>query len=155
MRPRPAGRRPALLDAERTLLLVDDSADDIMLTRRSLERARLPVTVHHVPDGLACVNFLRKVAPYDNAPRPDLILLDLNMPIMDGREVLSEIVNDDDLPPLPVVVLTTSTLERDRLEMYRLRCSSYIRKPVDSEAFEKMVKQLGEYWFNLAVLPYN
>jgi CheY-like chemotaxis protein len=123
--------------------------------RRNLERAKLPVTVYHVQNGLECMDFVRKAGPYSDAPRPDLVLLDLNMPIMDGREVLSEIVKDEDLRSLPVVVLTTSNLERDRVEMYKLRCSSYIRKAIDSEDFERMVKQLGEYWFTLVTPPFD
>src|SRR5262245_18983178 len=101
------------------------------------------------------MDFLRKAGPHADAPRPDLVLLDLNMPIMDGREVLSEIVKDDDLRSLPVVVLATWNLDRDRVEMYRLRCSSYIRKAIDSEEFERMVKQLGEYWFALVAPPFD
>jgi two-component system, chemotaxis family, response regulator Rcp1 len=139
----------------RTLLLVDDNADDVMLMRRSLERSKLPVTLHDVQNGLECMNFLRRAGRYASAPRPDLILLDLNMPIMGGREVLAEIVKDDALRALPVVVLTTSNDERDRSDMYRLRCSSYVRKPVDSEEFEAMVKQLCDYWFGLVEPPHN
>jgi CheY-like chemotaxis protein len=137
------------------LLLVDDSADDAFLMRRTLQRAKLPVTVYHVSNGLECMGFLRRVGPYSDAPRPDLVLLDLNMPIIDGREALSEIIKDDELKSLPVVVLTTSNLERDRIEMYRMRCSSYTRKPIESEELERMVKQLGEYWFTLVAPPFD
>ena len=140
---------------KRTLLLVDDNADDILLMRRSLERTKLPVTLHDVQNGVECMNFLRRVGRYADAPRPDLILLVLNMPIMGGREVLAEIVKEDELRALPVVVLTTSDHEQDRFEMYRLRCSSYVRKPVDSEEFEAMVKQLCDYWFRLVVPAYD
>jgi CheY-like chemotaxis protein len=138
---------------QRTVLLVDDNEDDAFLMRRIFERVNRFVTLWHTKNGVECMNFLRRKGPYAAAPRPDLILLDLNMPIMDGREVLSEIVKDDALRSLPVVVLTTSNQERDRFEMYRLRCSSYIRKPVDSVEFEAMVKELANYWFNLVVPP--
>jgi CheY-like chemotaxis protein len=97
--------------------------------------------------------FLRKQGKYANALTPDLILLDLNLPVMDGREVLAEIVADDQLRQLPVVILTTSETEQDILEMYKLRCSSYIVKPVDFNQFLRVVRGIGNYWFTVVVLP--
>ena len=135
------------------VLLVDDSIDDAILMRRDFERSDLSVTLFHVENGLECMKFLRRLDPYAAAPRPDLILLDLNMPVMSGREVMTEIVADEHLRALPVVVLTTSDQESDRDAMYKLRCSSYIRKPVASEEFERMVRTLGDYWFKLVVPP--
>ena len=97
--------------------------------------------------------FLRKQPPYADAPTPDLILLDLNMPVMDGREVLAEIVNDEALRHLPVVVLTTSYEAEDVHKMYQLRCNSYITKPVDFEKFVEAVRKLEDYWLTVVVLP--
>lgn len=135
------------------ILLVEDSDNDVLLMRQGFKRAKLVVNLHHVADGEACMRFLRKHGEYANAPTPDLILLDLNMPRMDGREVLAEIVEDERLHHLPVVILTTSAEEREILEMYRLRCSSYIVKPVDFEQFLGVVRMIGDYWFTVVVLP--
>ncbi len=135
------------------ILLVEDDSDDVLLTRLGMQEAKLAVNLHHVENGEQCMTFLRKEGEYTNAPTPDLILLDLNMPVMDGREVLAEIVKDEALRKLPVVVLTTSGTEGDLLDMYDLRCSSYIRKPVDFEQFQSVIKQIGEYWFTVVVLP--
>ncbi len=135
------------------ILLVEDNEDDVELTRQAFKHARLMVSLHHVGNGELCMRFLRKQGDYADAPTPDLILLDLNMPIMDGREVLAQIVADDALKHLPVVVLSTSTEARDIERMYALRCSSYITKPVDFEQFVRVVQELGSYWFTLVVLP--
>ena len=97
--------------------------------------------------------FLRKDGRYSDAPTPDLILLDLNMPVMDGREVMAEIVKDQQLRKLSVVILTTSNGARDILDMYNLRCSSYIVKPVDFTQFRRVIQQLSDYWFTVVVLP--
>ena len=135
------------------VLLVEDNLDDVFLTRKGFEYAKLSVNLHHVENGEQCMSFLRKEGEYADAPTPDLILLDLNMPIMDGREVLAEIVKDDELRKLCVVVLTTSDSERDVLDMYDLRCSSYITKPVDFKKFQGVVKDISNYWFTVVVLP--
>ena len=135
------------------ILLVEDNEDDVVLTRRGFERAKLMVNLHHVGDGRACMEFLRKTGSYADAPSPDLILLDLNMPIMDGREVMEAIASDEELRRLPVVILTTSSSERDLLDMYELRCSTYITKPVDFQQFQRVVAGIQHYWFTLAVLP--
>lgn len=135
------------------VLLVEDNEDDVFITRKGFEDAKLSVNLHHVPNGRECMSFLRKEQPYSDVCTPDLILLDLNMPIMDGREVLAEIVKDDELRHLAVVILTTSENERDLLEMYKLRCSSCITKPVDFMQFLNVVRQIGDYWFSVVVLP--
>lgn len=137
------------------VLLVEDNVDDVYITRRGFDDSGLRLNLHHVDNGRKCMAFLRQQPPYEAAPRPDLILLDLNMPVMDGREVLAEIVADQDLRRIPVVVLTTSESEGDLLAMYDLRCSSYITKPVDFAQFQRLVQQLGEYWFTIVVLPPN
>lgn len=137
------------------ILLVEDNDNDVELTRISFERVRFKVNLHHVENGVECMAFLRREGRWVDAPSPDLILLDLNMPIMDGREVLAEIASDPALRHLPVVVLTTSTEQRDILEMYRLRCSSYIAKPIDFTQFQRVIQELGRYWFTVVVLPDN
>ena len=135
------------------LLLVEDNENDVMLTQKSFQRSKLVVNMHHVENGEACLAYLRKEHDYADAVTPDLILLDLNMPVMDGREVLAEIVKDDKLKHLPVVVLTTSDDERDVLSMYKLRCSSYITKPVDFNKFQEIIQKLNAYWFMIVVTP--
>lgn len=135
------------------ILLVEDNDNDVELTRIGFRRTRLAVNLHHVPDGVECMAFLRKEGTYAGTPMPDLILLDLNMPRMGGREVLEAISRDEKLRHLPVVVLTTSDADRDVLGSYRLRCSSYIVKPVDFENFARVVQSLTDYWFTLVVLP--
>ncbi|WKE64731.1 response regulator [Gallaecimonas kandeliae] len=135
------------------ILLVEDNDNDVELTKIGFQRTRLAVNLHHVPDGEECMAFLRRQGQYAEVPTPDLILLDLNMPRMNGREVLQAISEDPELRHLPVVVLTTSDAEKDVLTSYRLRCSSYIVKPVDFENFAKVVQSLTDYWFTLVVLP--
>jgi two-component system, chemotaxis family, response regulator Rcp1 len=135
------------------ILLVEDNDDDVELTRQGFRRAKLLVNLHRVEDGEKCLAFLRKQGEYQNAPTPDLILLDLNMPKMSGREVLAEMIKDDHLKGLPVVILTTSEQEEEVLKMYKMRCSSYIVKPVDFDQFLKVVRAIAEYWFTVVVLP--
>jgi two-component system, chemotaxis family, response regulator Rcp1 len=135
------------------VLLVEDNENDALLTRKGFERAKLMVNLHHVRDGEECMRFLRKQAEYADAPTPDMVLLDLNMPKMDGYEVLSQIVQDECLRHLPEVILTTSAEEREILDMYRLRCSSYIVKPVDFYQFLGAIRMIGDYWFTVVVLP--
>jgi two-component system response regulator len=141
------GSRPA------EILLVEDNENDVFLTREGFSRAKLAVNLHHVENGEKCMNFLRRSGSYASAPVPDLILLDLNMPVMNGREVLEEIVNDESLRRLPVVILTTSAADRDVLDLYKLRCSSYITKPVDFTQFQKLIQEFTDYWFTVVVLP--
>lgn len=135
------------------ILLVEDNEDDVFLTREAFDAARLRVNLHHVNNGLKCMEFLRKQGPYANVPTPDLILLDMHMPVMDGHEVLSEIVKDESLRHLPVVVLTTSYEASDVRKMYGLRCSSYITKPVDFESFTTAISKLAGYWLTVVVVP--
>ena len=143
----------SLRGREAVVLLVEDNEDHVFLTRASFEEAKLQINMQHVDDGAKCMAFLRKQPPYENAPSPDLILLDIHMPRMDGYEVLDAIVNDEALRRLPVIVLTTSAEAIDIDRMYHLRCSSYITKPLDFESFTKAVTQLAGYWLNLVVVP--
>lgn len=135
------------------ILLVDDNEDDVFLTREAFDAASLRVHLHHVDNGAKCMQFLRKQGDYADEPSPDLILLDMNMPVMSGFEVLSEIVKDEKLRHLPVVVLTTSYEAADIRKMYGLRCSSYITKPVDFDKFVKAISQLAGYWLTVVVVP--
>jgi two-component system response regulator len=135
------------------ILLVEDNENDVILTRMAFEQAKLVIRLHHVQDGEQCLAFLRKQGQYAGAPTPDIILLDLNMPRMDGREVLAEISGDENLRHLPVVILTTSSAEQEILKMYKLRCSSYIIKPVDFEQFVRVIRLFNDYWLTIVVLP--
>lgn len=142
-----AGARPA------EILLVEDNEDDVMLTRLAFKQAGVAVRLHHVRDGEEGMAFLRRQGKYADVATPDLILLDLNMPRKDGREVLAEIATDENLRHLPVVILTTSAAQRDVIGLYRLRASSYIVKPVDFGRFQQAIRSLHEYWFGVVTLP--
>jgi two-component system response regulator len=135
------------------ILLVEDNEDDVYLTRRAFGSARFPVNLHHVDNGAKCLAFLRRQGEYAQAPAPDLVLLDINMPVMNGREVLAAINADSALRHLAIVVLTTSAEQSDITAMYQMRCNSYIAKPVDFDQFVHTVQQLAEYWLELAILP--
>lgn len=136
------------------ILLVEDDEGDAHLTRLALREGRLLAQVHHVYDGLEALDFLRGChVRHPQSPRPDLILLDLNMPRMDGREFLSAVKQDDDLRAIPVVVLTTSDVERDIDASYRRGASGYITKPVGMDQFIEAVRALDEYWFSVVRLP--
>lgn len=136
------------------ILLVEDNENDVLLTEEGFREARLAINLHHVEHGVHCMEFLRKQGKYADAPTPDLLLLDLNLPVMDGREVLAEIVDDPQLNHIPVVILTTSADDEDILRMYRHRCSSYIVKPVDFDKFVAVIQDFGNYWFTVVVLPH-
>ena len=135
------------------ILLVEDNADDVLLMEEAFSSCNLLVNIVNVRNGEKCMQFLRKEGAYADARTPDLILLDLNMPVMNGREVLSQLNQDEALSRIPVVILTTSQEEKDVLDMYELRCSSYIVKPVDFPKFQQVVREIGQYWFAVVVLP--
>lgn len=135
------------------VLLAEDNENDVELTRLGFEQAKMPVTLHHVRDGEEGIAFLRKQGQFASAPTPDLVLLDLNMPRMDGREMLAEIAADDHLRHIPVIVLTTSSADAEILNMYRLRCSSYIVKPMTFAQFSRVMETIADYWFTIVSLP--
>ena len=136
------------------ILLVEDEPADAHLVRSALKESRVLCNLHHVFDGVEALAFLRRQGDaYGNAPKPDLVLLDLNMPRMNGREFLAAVKEDAELKGIPVVVLTTSDVERDVVASYHLGAAGYITKPVDMEQFIDAVRQLGNYWFVLTRLP--
>jgi CheY-like chemotaxis protein len=135
------------------ILIVEDDENDVVLTREGFKFANVDVNLHHVENGEVCMAFLRKEGAYADVPTPDLILLDLNMPVMDGRATLAAIAADPSLSHLPVIILTTSTERNDVVKMYRLRCCSYIPKPVDFKEFLQVIKDFSKYWFSVTVLP--
>lgn len=135
------------------ILLAEDNEDDVVLMRHAFEVAKLSVDLQHVENGQQCLAYLRRQPPYQDAQEPDLLLLDLNMPVLSGREVLAELVADETLNHIPVVILTTSAEQRDILNMYKLRCSSYIVKPLDFDQFMRVVRSIGDYWMTVVVLP--
>lgn len=135
------------------ILLVEDSPSDALLTREAFRGSKLVNTIHLVDNGVDAIAFLRREGPYAQVPRPDLILLDLNLPKMDGREVLREIKADDDLKIIPVVVLTSSDSESDILKSYSLQANCYVSKPVDFDKFVTVVRSIREFWFAVVSLP--
>ena len=138
------------------ILLAEDEPADAHLVKAALVENRILTDLHHVVDGREVLEFLRRQEPrFANAPRPDLILLDLNMPRMDGRECLAALKKDPNLHDIPVVILTTSEVERDVVASYSLGASGYIAKPVDIEQFITAVRHLGDYWIKLVRLPHR
>jgi chemotaxis family two-component system response regulator Rcp1 len=137
------------------ILLVEDSPSDTDLTIEALKEAKVRNHLSMVEDGVEALAFLRRQGKYANVPRPDLILLDLNLPRKDGREVLSEIKKDQDLRSIPVVVLTTSRAEQDVLRSYELQANCYITKPVDFEQFLDVVRSIEAFWLFVVTLPPN
>jgi two-component system, chemotaxis family, response regulator Rcp1 len=135
------------------ILLVEDSPSDMKLTLAVLEKAKVANRVSHVEDGVEAMEYLRRQGKYANVLRPDLILLDLNLPRKDGREVLAELKADPDLVSIPVVVLTTSKAEQDVLRSYELHANCYITKPVDFTSFLEVVGSIEKFWLAIVSLP--
>jgi two-component system, chemotaxis family, response regulator Rcp1 len=135
------------------VLLVEDSPGDARLTREALRDSNTSVQLHVVCDGVEAMEFLRREGAHANAPRPDLILLDLNLPRMDGREVLSLVKADPSLRTIPTIILTTSESEADVTTSYQLHANCYLSKPVQLEAFESLVKSIKEFWLTRVTLP--
>lgn len=135
------------------VLLVEDNPGDVRLTREALKEGKVRNNLSVAPDGVEALAFLRRQGRYADAPRPDLILLDLNLPKKDGREVLEEIKADPALRTIPVVILTTSEAERDIARAYDLHANCYITKPVDLDQFITVVKSIEDFWFTIVKLP--
>ncbi len=135
------------------ILLLEDEPSDAYLVKMALKEGKVLAHLHHVADGREGLDFLNRTEKYVDVPRPDLIFLDLNMPRMNGREFLTAIKADDRYKGIPVVVLTTSDVEKDVISSYQLGATSYITKPVDMPQFVKAIQQIGEYWFSLVRLP--
>ena len=135
------------------ILLVEDNPGDERLTREALKEGKVYSNLHGVKDGVEAMEFLHRRGKFGSSPRPDIILLDLNLPKKDGREVLEEIKGDDILKTIPVVVLTTSKAEEDVLKTYNLHANCYVTKPVDLEKFITVVKTIDAFWLTVVTLP--
>lgn len=135
------------------VLLVEDSPGDVRLTREALRDANTSVHLHVAADGVEALAFLKREGSHAHAPRPDLILLDLNLPLMDGREVLAQIKADQDFKTIPTIILTTSSAEADITKSYQLQANCYLTKPVQLDAFEGLVKSINDFWLTTAKLP--
>jgi two-component system, chemotaxis family, response regulator Rcp1 len=143
------GHEPSRIE----VLLVEDSPGDVRLTQEAFREANGSINLHVTTDGAEAMAFLRHEGLYAHAPRPDMILLDLNLPKMDGREVLAHIKGDESLKTIPTVILTTSVAEADVLNSYQLRANCYLSKPVQLSAFEGLVKSVNDFWLTKAQLP--
>jgi two-component system, chemotaxis family, response regulator Rcp1 len=137
------------------ILLVEDNPGDERLTREALKEGKVYNNLHWVKDGVEAMAFLRREGKYGAVPRPDIVLLDLNLPKKDGREVLQEIKTDPELKRIPVVVLTTSKAEEDVMKTYNLHANCYVTKPVDLEKFIVVVRSIDVFWLTIVTLPPN
>lgn len=135
------------------ILLVEDNPGDVELTRDALESSKFTNHLYAVEDGVEAIAFLNREKGYETVPRPDLILLDLNLPKKDGREVLYEIKQDDKLKAIPVVILTSSSADEDILKSYELHANCFVTKPLDVKQFFKVVKSIKEFWVSIVILP--
>ena len=135
------------------VLLIEDSPGDVRLTKEAFRTANPRIHLHVASDGVEAMTFLRQEGVHMNSPRPDLILLDLNLPKMDGREVLARIKEDDLLKTIPTVILTTSDAEVDIAKSYQLQANCYLNKPVQLDAFELLVKSINDFWLTEVKLP--
>ncbi|GAA0678621.1 response regulator [Natronoarchaeum mannanilyticum] len=135
------------------VLLVEDNPGDVRLTEEAFAEAKISNDLHVVRDGESALDFVYRRGDYESAPTPDLVLLDLNLPKIDGTEVLEEIKTDDALKRIPVIVLTSSSAEEDIVESYELHSNAYLTKPVDPDEFVELVQSFEEFWFTLVKLP--
>ena len=136
-----------------TVLLIEDNPGDYRLTKEALKEGKVYNNLHWAQDGVEAIDFLKRQGKHAKAPRPDIILLDLNLPKKDGREVLSEIKGDEDLRKIPVVILTTSKAEEDVLKSYDLHANCYVTKPVDLDKFIIVVQSIDRFWLTVVTLP--
>ena len=138
-----------------TILLVEDNPADARLVKEAMKEVKINNTLYHVPDGVEAMAFLRRQGEYSKMIRPDVVLLDLNMPRKDGRQTLKEIKADPDLRRIPVVILTVSDAEEDIIKSYDLHANCYVTKPLDLDEFSKVVKGIENFWFEIVKLPPN
>jgi chemotaxis family two-component system response regulator Rcp1 len=143
------------MDNPFVILLVEDNPADVRLTREALVNGKVQHELHVARDGAEAISFLQRQGSFQQAPRPDLILLDLNLPRKDGREVLAEIKANPDLRSIPVIILSSSEAEEDVLKAYGLHANGYIVKPVDLDQFFRVVKQIKDFWMSIVVLPHH
>ncbi|MGM0826052.1 response regulator [Vreelandella arcis] len=141
------------MESDFTVLLVEDEPADVHLTRMAFKQSRLLVNVYDVGDGVEALAFLRREGKYHDAPWPDIILLDLNMPRMDGKTFLDHLKRDETLKRIPVIVLTTSEAETDVMDSYNLGCAGFVTKPVDLTQFLKAIQNVEDYWLTLVKRP--
>jgi two-component system, chemotaxis family, response regulator Rcp1 len=141
------------VEREVEFLLVEDNPGDVRLTQEALTECAIPNNLNVVPDGMEAVAFLRREGKYANAPRPDVVLLDLNLPKKDGREVLAVVKADPELKSIPIVVLTSSEAENDILRSYELHANCYVTKPTDLDQFIKVIKSIKHFWLHVVKLP--
>jgi two-component system, chemotaxis family, response regulator Rcp1 len=135
------------------ILLVEDNPIDVMVTQDALERVKVKTNLHVAYDGVEALDFLNRKGKYTEAPRPDIILLDLNLPKKDGREVLKEVKGSETLRRIPIVILTTSKAEEDIFRSYELHANCFITKPVDLDQFVTIVQSIEDFWFSIVTLP--
>ena len=135
------------------ILLVEDNPGDSRLAKEALKESKLKNNLYVAEDGVEAMNFLYKTGKYSKMPRPDLVILDLNLPKKDGREVLAEIKNDDNLKRIPVVILTISKAEEDIFKTYNLHANCYVTKPLDLDQFMKVVRSIEDFWLTIVKLP--
>lgn len=152
----PAGRNIQSDEGEPVeILLAEDNPNDVEMTERAFDKGKFLNNLHVVTDGLEAMQFLRTEGEYADAPRPDIILLDLEMPRMDGKEVLAELKDEPNLSQIPVIVLTTSEAEQDIVESYQHNANAYMTKPVGYKAFQDIVREIESFWFEVVKLPTN
>jgi CheY-like chemotaxis protein len=135
------------------ILLVEDNPGDVRLTREALKESKIINNLHVVMDGEEAMKFLLQKGEYKNKPKPDIVLLDLNLPKKDGREVLAEVKANNRIKRIPIVILTSSEADEDIIKTYNLHANCYIAKPVDLDQFSKVVKTIGDFWFSIVKLP--
>lgn len=137
------------------VLLIEDNPGDVRLTQEAIKEGNKEINLEVVMDGVEAIKYLRKQEQYEHVPKPDLILLDLNLPKWDGREVLKEIKADNELKRIPVLVLTTSNAEQDVINCYDLHANCYINKPVDFDRFFEIIRKIEDFWLDITILPSN
>lgn len=137
------------------ILLVEDNPGDVFLTQEAFREGRMPLRLSVVWDGEEAMRYLRHEAPFEHASRPDLVLMDLNLPKKDGRELLAELKQDDDLRHIPVIILTTSESHQDVWRAYKLHANCYLTKPIQVDSFMRKIKSIEDFWLTVARLPSN